>query len=321
MPNFRPSRRGILPLLAAAGLLCSGSANAEDCGPASLDAAFNIAISCVTVPEGSVVPEGRYSLNWRFAPEIFPGDVSYPKWELSSYGASTCAASANCAALQADQLLVPQVNYGATSFYSVVFGLDENYHAWYASSSTEDARMLASTMPPVDRALALPLSVKCGEPPTPVNDFDGDKLDDAYEACIGTNKYSADSDGDGYNDLDETVSGTVTLMNPSVADVPLLRFQSNGNTSISLNTTNSTGQETTITSTTAVSSTSGTSRTDTQSHEVSVSVTAGMETLKPTFLVTAGYAYTTEQSKTISQENTVAYEKATSATQTQGTTR
>jgi hypothetical protein len=325
--NIRTKRGRYSALSLAIFSSVSIGASAESCGPAALDSSFNLAIPCLTVSEGGAIPVGNYSLSWLYKPETNPvTGQSYPKWELSGTTPATCSASPNCADLagQFDQIAIPQVTYGTNSFYSVLLDLFNTdaggINAAYRSHSETEGRYPASSMPPPGRSLTSPLIAKCGDPPPPSSgvDSDGDGLTDEYEKCIGTNPNQRDTDGDGYSDLDEVMMGTASLMNPLVADVPLLRFQVNGNTKIALDITNSSDNSVTTSQATTTASTTSTAYTDTQSHQASVSVTAGVETALPTFLVTAGYAFTTEKSTTVSQENTKAYETAVAATKTTG---
>lgn len=239
-----------------------------------------------------------------------------------------CSASANCGSMAHNfsQMMLPQVNYGTQPFY-VVSLLFDGTSAWYLSHLTEDTRLLDSTMPVVDRGS--PLQGSCditvgSYAPSPTKpDSDGDGLNDSYENCLGTNKNSADTDGDGYSDLVELNQGSLTSYNPAIADVPVLRFLVNGNTTVVLDTSKSTTDSETTTTTTGRSTTISNEQTDTHSHEISASVTVGYEIGLfggASFSATAGYANTTEKSRTAGTQNTTNYEKAVAATRETGVT-
>lgn len=324
--------RWVLPTCFFALSVSTPSLAAENaCGPAVLDADFNVTIPCLTTADGQ-----RYSVNWLYKPEInpFSGDpVMKWEWKLGDEVVASCAASDNCAFKYDDLglIIIPEVTNGAQSFYSATLMLDnieaDKLNLWYLSHSPEDGRLPASAMPEMDKGLAPSIQGTCGSIPqvTPTDlDTDSDGLTDTYEDCIGTNKYQADTDGDGFKDRDELTQGTAILMNPLVADVPLLVFDVQGNTTLSLKTENSQTHEKVTGQATTISNTTGTQRTDSASLEVSLSTTVGTEVsttgASASVSVTAGFAATTEFSRTVSQENTSALEKTFQTSTTEGKT-
>lgn len=112
-----------------------------------------------------------------------------------------------------------------------------------------------------------------------IGDSDGDGLDDEEELALGTSPFLADTDGDGFDDFQEVVElgfdreQAPYRFNPRVADVPRLSLELTAIPTIELVTTEA--ETFGISETSEHAQAYSTSRTDSRTHSVEMTHTAG----------------------------------------------